>query len=218
MWATATGGKQFGIKQRQFYEGLHISDLFGRVCACIRDKSQRDSFVRLTTQVEILQRLRKLVLKSVHKSMRKPLDLLIKVLVETGILEIITGNEEPIKIKANDVVTEDAVESCVRLTELEDTLCANLATLATSDWESSLADLEKSDGYKELRSLFQFCHVGDDESLTSEKLTSMFKSVVFPKGKQKIKMKVFGLLGAVLKINFRQDPKAVNALLDKLTK
>ena len=93
-----------------------------------------------------------------------------------------------------------------------------MASLATSDWESSLADLEKSDGYKELRSLFQFCHVGDDETLTSEKLTSMFKSVVFPKGKQKIKMKVFGLLGAVLKINFRQDPKAVNALLDKLTK
>jgi hypothetical protein len=216
MWATATGGKQFGIKQRHLYEGLHISDLFGRVCASIRDKSQRDSFVRLSTQVEILQRLRKLVLKSVHKSMRKPLDLLIKVLVETGILEIITGNKEPIKIKANDVVTEDAVESCIRLTELEDTLCANLATLATGD--SSLAHLEKSDGYKELHSLFQFCHVGDDEALTSEKLTRMFKSVVFPKGKQKLKMKVFGFLGAVLKINFRQDPKAENALLDKLTK
>ena len=111
MWASANGGKQFGIKQRQCYEGLHVCDLFGRVCACIRDKSQRDSFVRLTTQVDILQHLRKLVLKSVHKSMRKPLDLLIKVLVETGILEIITGNEEPIKVKTNDVVTEDAVVS-----------------------------------------------------------------------------------------------------------
>merc|ERR1712048_620906 len=218
MWATATGGKQFGIKQRQFYEGLHISDLFGRVCACIRDKSQRDSFVRLTTQVEILQRLRKLVLKSVHKSMRKPLDLLIKVLVETGILEIVTGNEEPIKIKANEVVTEDAVESCIRLTELEDTLCANLASLASSDWEPSLAYLEKAEGYKQLHSLFQFCHVGDEAALTAEKLTHMFKSVVFPKGKQMVKMKVFGFLGAVLKVQFRRDPKGVNALLDKLMK
>ena len=94
----------------------------------------------------------------------------------------------------------------------------NLAALASSDWEPTLAYLEKAEGYKQLHSLFQFCHVGDEATLTTEKLTQMFKSVVFPKGKQQVKLKVFGFLGAVLKVKFRQDPKQVNALLDKLAK
>ena len=111
MWSSATGGKQCFANATRLFHGLHIADLFGRVCACLRDKSQHDSFVRLTTEVELLQRLRKLVLASVHKMMRKPLNLLLKVLVETGVLEIVTGNEDPIKIKTNDVVTEEAVVS-----------------------------------------------------------------------------------------------------------
>merc|ERR1712113_811321 len=105
---------------------------------------------------------------------------LVKVLVETGVVEIVTGNDQPVVIKTNDVVTEDAVASCIRLTELEDTLCGHLAALASSsDWEPTRAYLEKAVGYKQLYALFKFFHGGDDKKLTDKVLTKMFKSVVF---------------------------------------
>merc|ERR1712066_1039321 len=147
--------------------------------------------------------------------MRKPLDLLLKVLAETGILEIIEDSEDPIKIKANDLVTEEVVVRCIRQNEIEDTLLSNFAAIGLpSAWKPTLSYLQAANGYKALRALLEFALGklrGPDEDVVE-----LFKSVVFPKPRLKKRLLAFGFLGGLLKTRYGDDPKLVDDFITSL--